>query len=316
MKRMMMAAVLAILAAAAQASGLRTPFGEVLVKNLKIGQTYSMYKLVNLPLRVVNTGDDETDLWVETIRVAPTEIKDGYEAIPSLDWVRVERGSFTIAANREAVTDLIVTIPDDAALMGRRFQADIWSHTHAARGSVAVGLQSHLLLQIDSTPPTEEELKKKFVDDTLANLDFTVLPVNNEIAAVPLGREVDLRKERKIAIKLINPNEKALNFRVRSIPAWESLLTVPSGFVDAPNAQWLKPEKDVVKVEGNSIGETNLKLSLPDDPKLSGAHLFFVVSIEVLEQRIPTRVFYRLMVDTVGRTPKDNTEGKTKGETK
>jgi hypothetical protein len=316
MRRILMAAALAILAATVNASGLRTPFGEVVVRNLKIGQTYSLFKLVNLPLRVVNTGEDDTDLWIETIRVSSSEIKEGYEPIPALDWVRVERGSFTVAPNREAATDLIVTIPNDPALMGRRFQADIWSHTHSARGSVAIGLQSHLLLHIDSTPPTEDELKKKFVDDALANLDFTVLPVNDAIADVPIGREVDLRKERKLTIKLINPNEKALNFRVRSIPAWESLLTAPAGFAVAPNAQWLRPDKEVVRVEGNSIGAAGLRLTLPDDPKLSGTHLFFVVSIEVLEQRIPTHVYYRLMVDTARRKPGNEIDGKAKGDTK
>jgi len=277
------------------ASGLRTPFGEVIVRNLKIGQTYSMHKLLNLPMRVINTGDENVDLRIETIHA--TALNAGYEEIPSLDWVRVETGTFTVRPNREAVTDLIVTIPNDPALLGRRFQADIWSHTVDPR-AILVGLGSRLLMHIDSTPPTEEELKKKYVDETLANLDFTVFPVNAAVSDVPLGRMVDLRKEHKIAIKLINPNERALNFRVRSIPVWESMITVPDGFQAAEDPQWLKPEKDVVKAGASSITEMSLRLSLPDRPDLRGRHLYFIVSFEVLEQKIPTRVYYRLAVDT------------------
>src|SRR5687768_3037305 len=53
------AAILAALLASdgpAEAAGLRTKFGEVIVRGLKIGQTYSLNNLLNLPLRVVNTG--------------------------------------------------------------------------------------------------------------------------------------------------------------------------------------------------------------------------------------------------------------------
>lgn len=289
------AAILPMLGMTSSAGGLRTPFGEVVVRNLKIGQTYSLYKLLNLPLRVTNTGDEDADLRIEG--VAATAPNEGYAPIPSLDWVRVDRGTFTVAPNHEAVTDLTISIPNDTALLGRRFQADIWSHTTNAR-QLLVGLKSRLLIHIDSTPPTEEELKKKFVDESLANLDFTVLPVNGSVSAIPLGREVDLRKERKILIKLINPNDRPLNFRVRSIPVWESQINIPEGFQAAYEAQWLRPENEVVKVEGNSIVQTSLRLNIPEAPVMRGKNFLFIVSFELLEQKIPTRVFYRLAVST------------------
>jgi len=302
MRRILTAAAILALATAAQAAGLRTPFGEVLVRNIKIGQTYSLYKLVNLPLRVVNTGDAEVDLRVEAISIKPEEVKTGYEAA-GLDWVRVERSSFTLGPNREAATDLIIAIPNDPALLGRRYEADIWSHT-VNSAALQVGLRSRLLLHIDSTPPSDEELKKKFVDESLANLDFTVMPINAQISGIPLGRELDLRKERKISIKLINPNDRALNFRVRSIPSWESMIRPPEGYEDAYDPKWLRAEKEVVNVEGNSISETSLSLNIPDDARYRGKNFFFIVSFELLEQKIPTRVYYRLMVSTLSDSKK------------
>lgn len=280
------------------ASGLRTPFGEVVVRNLKIGQTYSMYKLVDLPLRLVNTGDSEVDLRIDTIQTPKSEVKNGYDAIPSTAWVRVEQSSFTLSPNREAATDVIISIPNDPALLGRRFQADIWSRTVGGRGAYAVGLQSRLLLHIDSTPPTEDELRKKYVDDRVADLDFTILPVNASVAGVPLGRPIDLRRERKIAIKLVNPNERALNFRVRSIPVWESLISPPDGFEGAYDPKWLTPKDGVVNVDGDSIADTSLTLDIPDEPRNRGKKFLFVVSFDVMEQRIPTHVYYRLFVTT------------------
>jgi hypothetical protein len=298
MRQILTAAAILALAMTARAAGLRTPFGEVVVRNLKIGQTYSLYKLVNLPLRVVNTGGEDVDLAIEEIRVPRGEIRAGYDLVPSLDWVRVEKSSFTLGPNREAATDLIITIPNDPALLGRRFETDFWSHTVNGRGNLAVGIQSKLLLQVDSTPPTEDELKKKFVDETLSNLDFTVLPSENDLGQADLGREMDLRKERKISIKLINPNERALNFRVRSIPVWESLIGLPEGYEAAYNPQWLAPEREIVKVAGNSIGETSMKLTIPDEERTRGRKFFFILSFEILEQRIPTHFYYRLRAST------------------
>jgi hypothetical protein len=294
---------------AARAGGLRTTFGEVVVRKLKIGQTYSLYKLVNLPLRVVNTDSESADLQIEEVPVTAKELVQGYAPLPSLDWLRVENSTFTVAPNHEAVTDLIVSIPNDTSLLGRRFQADIWSHTVGAR-AMLVGLKSRLLIQIDSTPPTDEELKKKYVIANLANLDFTVLPVNGSVSDAPLGRDMDLRKEKKISIKLINPNDPPLNFRVRSIPVWESVIQPPPGYVQADNPNWLKPDLDVVKVEGNSIAETSLTLNIPDVDGTRNMHFFFIVSFELLEQQIPARVYYRLMVDTGPGNQKASPAGK------
>ena len=295
MKLILTAAALLAMAVTADATaGLRTPFGEVIVRNLKIGQTYSLYKLVNLPLRVVNTGDTEVGLAVQTIATPMGAIRKGYEPLPSPDWVRVAQSSFTVAPNREVATDVIITIPNDPALLGRRFEADIWSHSTYSRGAFATGLVSKLLLQIDSTPSTQEELKNKFADERLANLDFTVLPAEVDLGLVPVGRELNLRKDRKVTVKLINPNDRALNFQVRSIPVWESLIDTPDGYEGAPDPKWLKPEKDIVKVDGSSIGEVSFKLAVPDEAQVKGKKYLFIVSFEVLEQKIPTHVYYRL----------------------
>ena len=299
--------VMLLLAAAplpASAAGLRTKFGEVVVQGLKIGSTYSLKDLVNLPYSVVNTGDEEVEILIDTLTARGDELKTGYEATPSTgNWVKLAQTRFTAAPNREVASDLTIAIPNDPALLGRRFQADIWARTRSMRGMLAAGMRSRLLIHIDSVPPTEDELKKKFAAKPLANLDFTLLPTHGTAEDVPLGVRLDLRKDRKIAVKLINPNDQKLHFRIRSIPNWESLLARPEGFEDAYNAQWLKPAKEVVAVEGNSISETGLFLEIPDLPENRGKKFFFSVGVEVLEAEIATSVYYKLYVHTRAAKP-------------
>lgn len=302
-----LAFVAMLLAAAplpASAAGMRTKFGEVVVRGLKIGQTYSLKELVNLPYSVVNTGDEEVEILIDTVPVTAQVLKTGYEAVPeSPSWVSLAQSRFSAQPNSEVATDVVIAVPNDPALLGRRFQADIWARTRGNRGMLAAGMRSRLLIHVDSVPPTEDELKKKFVNKRLANLDFTLLPTNGTAEDVPLGVRLDLRKDRKLSVKIINPNEQALHFRIRSIPNWESLLTRPEGYEDAYNAQWLKPEKEVVEVPGNTISETGLLLEIPDLPEARGKKFFFAVGVEILEAEIQTSVYYKLHVHT--RAAKD-----------
>jgi hypothetical protein len=306
--RIVLAIVTVLLGAAplpAEAAGMRTKFGEVVVQGLKIGQTYSLKDLVNLPYSVVNTGDEEVEILVSTLTPRADELKTGYAAAPSTgSWVTLAQDRFVAAPQTEVASDVTIAIPNDPALLGRRFQADIWARTRSPRGMLAAGMRSRLLIQVDSVPPTEDELKKKFTGRRLANLDFTLLPTHGTAKDVPLGVKVDLRKEHKLGVKIINPNEQALHFRIRSIPNWESLLGRPEGFEDAYDARWVKPAQDVVEVGPNSIVETALLLEIPDMPETRNKKFFFSIGVEVLEAEISTSVYYKLYVHTTGKDAK------------
>ena len=290
--------LIASLATPSFAAGLRTKFGEVVVRNLKIGQTYSLNKLLSLPLRVLNTGDESVDLRVDVIKASPEALRAGYEVVPDTGWVRLDKQSFTVEPSHEAVTDVVLSIPNDKALLGRKFEADLWSRTQSKAGMFGVGMQSRLLFHVSSALPTDEELKAKFVDRKLANLDFTLLPMSGKADDVPVGKEQDLKALSKISIKLINPNDAKLTFRIRSLPNFEALLTVPSGYEEAPDPKWLRAASEIVKVDSNSIKETALLLNVPDEPRYRGKAYFFPVSVEILEQEIPARAYYKLMVRT------------------
>jgi hypothetical protein len=284
-------------AAAQQTAGLRTKFGQVRVRGLKIGQTYSMDELLKLPMRLVNTGSQTVDLVIDTIPVTGAT-EPGYEPMPGESWVKIDKREFTVDAGHEAVTDLIISIPNDPKLLGRRFEARIWSKTIPKSGQYAAGLISKLLIEVSSVPPTEDELKKKFVDRQIANMDFTLFPTEGIADDVPLGVDFDLKKERKLSIKLVNPNDAALHFRIRPEPVWESLLTVPSAFREPVDFNWVRPSTDTVVVGGNTIKDTALIINIPDDVQYRGQSFFFGIAVEILEQEIPARAYYKLYVKT------------------
>lgn len=298
------AAILISSSAPVKASALRTKFGMVTVRGLKIGQEYSLNSLVNLPFRVVNIGYETEDVKIFVNRGKKASV-EGYEVIPDTSWIRLDKQGFSVEPNHEAVTDIHISIPNDAKFLGRRFEVQILSQTTPGRHNMyGAGLISYLLIEVSSIP-TEDELKKKFVDKHLANLDFTLYPTEGNAVDVPLGVDFDLKKERKLSIKLVNPNDVKLNFRLRSIAFWETQLALPDTYVAGRTPSWVRPASDVVTVEGNSIKDTALILNIPDEDDLRGKNLVFAVSVEVLEQEISARVYYKLLVKTQAKQGAD-----------
>ncbi len=133
--------------ASAEASGLRTTFSEVALQNLEIGRTYNTKEAAGLPLVIENTGDGSVDLAIEVIAPGAEELKGGYEPIPDISWIILEKKSFSgVEPGGKAETDVMITIPDNTSYHGKKYQVYIW--THSVGLSVGVGLKSKLLLSI------------------------------------------------------------------------------------------------------------------------------------------------------------------------
>ena len=130
-----------------EAAGLTTTFSEVKLENLQAGKTYSAKESAGLALVVVNTGEEAVDLKMELLLPQPSELKEGFAPIPDLSWIKLEKTEFKgIPPNKSAVSDVIISIPDDKQHQGKKYQVFIWSHTLGRR--VGVGLKSKLLFTI------------------------------------------------------------------------------------------------------------------------------------------------------------------------
>jgi len=56
--------------------------------------------------------------------------------------------------------------------------------------------------------------------------------------------------------------------------------------------------KGVFKLQGNGIAVVPLSLTIPEKPELKGKTLFYMVRAEILEQEVPTTIYFRLAVKT------------------
>ena len=264
-------------------AGLSTSWGEVILRNVAIGLSYNTRELLNLPLRVTNTGDMSIDIQVEIIAPGAGSLKDDYEVIPSTGWIKLGQEYFTIAPKENAVTDVIISIPDDEKYLGKKYQFHIYSHSTGSVGFMGLGLMSRVLLNI---APVRADVTPEEISQLKANLNFSVTP-QTIYATVELDRNYNLEKLTGKAFKLVNPNDETYSYKITSMDPKKTIIIPSKGYEICPDPSFLRIIKPKLKVSANGIKKIKMHLKIPYKEEHIGKKYMFVVYIEVLKQDIP-----------------------------
>ena len=141
--------ILLITSAIAIAGGLSTTFVEIKLKDLETGNTYSIKEMKGRALIVNNTTEDVTvDIKIEAEKPVDYNLVSGYEPIPDLSWVAIEKDYFKdIGPGESAKTDVLISIPKGRGHIGKKYQVYIYSHT-AGPATFRMGLMSRVLIEV------------------------------------------------------------------------------------------------------------------------------------------------------------------------
>jgi len=174
------------------AGGLSTNLGEVVITGLERGQKYSLKNLANIPLSVVNRGEDTVAVRICALVPDSVELRQRAEPIPSTDWLSLEADSLVLAAGEMGVSDVFIEIPNDSALAGRKFQVMLWSRTIPGPGVlIACGLKSRIIFSIADAAGADDTGSA----DGAANLDAAGNSKNkNEEVKVEPGNRRSTKK--------------------------------------------------------------------------------------------------------------------------
>jgi hypothetical protein len=125
---------------------ITTKFVEVLVEGVPLG---SRYVLESKPVEMFNGSELSLKLRFDAEVPGPSEMRAGYEPIPDPAWISFEPRSFSVETGRTATGKLVLYVPDDPALVGKRFQAMLYLHTDSTEpGMVGMGLRPRFLFSI------------------------------------------------------------------------------------------------------------------------------------------------------------------------
>ncbi|MBI4547848.1 MAG: hypothetical protein HY707_07710 [Ignavibacteriae bacterium] len=270
------------------AGGLRCSIGEVVISNLKIGQTYSLKSLANLPLSITNTDNKPVTVLVEPLIPSEGELRQGASPIPDLTWASARPDSFVLAPQQTKAVELILTIPDNEALFSRKFQVNFWSHTLAQVGNLlAYGLNSRVIFTID-------QVREEPGVVPTGDLSITFLPAEITLNKIKPGHEYRVEDLLHRPLVIQNTSNKKLSVELQMLSPQESATTLPQGYADLLSSGVLKlsPTKFTLEPgEKKSISGTVL---FPKGKPLNGKKFMCVISAEVVNLSVQTQIYSRI----------------------
>jgi hypothetical protein len=280
--------------------GLSSPNAAMYISNLKIGQEYSLKQLLGYPFSVTYKGKFPVDLRIELIKPTTTT-NDGYEPIPDLSWIQLQKTEFSLDPGETAETDIIIKIPNDESLLGKKFHVSISPATSAPKGdnrawlAFAVGLVCKLYLSIAPKPPTTEEIRELQKKRLSGYLDVSVSPNRIFIYDLEPNKKYDLTKQFNEVIKIINATSQNVFVETESVLPSTRGIFLTDGQQELPKPELLvvKPKKD--KLKPDSVKSYKLFLDTkglePDKTYLA------VVKVSLKNERLDVNHYVKVYIE-------------------
>ncbi|MEW6556697.1 MAG: hypothetical protein AB1349_05005 [Elusimicrobiota bacterium] len=272
---------------------IATMFSDIVLEYVEIGESYNLRTLRNCPLIVENRGGT-TDITIEVQK--PPKLAKGYEEIPDLSWIQVVPSKYRLGAGEKGSSDVIISIPNDPALQGRHFQAELSIIEKSidippgATFIVVGGVKCKIRFSVGSIGP--EELLKEKKRKKMMTLNFELDPVNITIKQpVAIGKKINLRKEAGARLTLINRSTEPVPLNMLAITTGKDGDYEPGD----PKFLTIKPKK--LKLKGESMKKLDLYLNIPEGEQYKNKKFVFLIQAQVPAQ-VPVEVFSKLFVTT------------------
>lgn len=266
-----------------QVFGLRVRTGEIWLAGLSVGETYNLRVLKNLPYIIENKGEKEVDVEVFVEQPPEASLKEGYAPIPDPGWLTVLPNRFTIPYGGSSYGELILSIPNDPQWKDKHYQARIVSRT-LGTGMVAAGVGTKLMFSTGAPPVTKRQRVRV--------PEFEFEPPVLSLFNFPVGREVDVEKEMRKALRVINksPERFKMGFQRTDFGP----VSLPGGYESAPSSVTFRLSASQLKLSPDTIGRLGLRIKLPEDAH--GKRYAFLVKGELQDFPVEVLSYFTVLV--------------------
>jgi hypothetical protein len=278
--------------------GISTKYGEAILSNLKPGMVYSMKKEKGLPYRVMNKTDKKVELEIVIEKPLGRHLMEGYEPVPDVSWITMHPARFILGPGEEAVSDIIISIPNDKKYENRHFQASLIvrsvSDPNAKGVSISLSLQNRLRF---STGPTPEQVYDDYRKRIKEALKIDMEPFGLFVSDVESGKKVTLGEGSYSTLQLVNrgKEECAIEFEVADDPKLYGLV---KDYDPLPEAIKVEFPKKRIKLKQRVIEDIPIRLNIPDGPEYRDKNYGFVVRAKITSLDIPIEIFSRVYIKT------------------
>ncbi len=270
------------------AGGLRCSVGEVVISNLKIGQAYSLKVLANLPLVLTNTSDRPVHILVDALVPDSSELRMEAQPIPDARWASAAPDSFDLGPKESKTIEMLLNIPDDETLFGRKFQVTFWSHTLAQVGDLlAYGLNTRVIFSIDKVRDTTSVIPS-------GDLSLSLSPATITMDGIVPGREYRLEDLLRKPLIVGNTSTRPLSVELRLLNPEQSATELTPGYADLLAAATVTLASTRISLRpGEQATVTGTVLFSKIGPS-AGKKYMCVVAAQVLDLPVRTQIYSRI----------------------
>jgi len=280
-------------------AGLSSNFTEIVIENLQAGKTYSLKKIFNMPYNVKNTGPNECNIKIYLEEIPEEKyLRSGYQILKkeNFNWIKLEKTNFNNVKPGETVlSDIIISIPDDNSILGKKYQIMITAETYTTSTS-SFGLEfaigSILRFEIASN---RLEMTQDEIDKLNINLNFKVTPSSFYVTNYKI---CDNKKYFVGSIFIQNTDTNSQNFIIKSLTP-EEINGIENDYEYPPDPNFLLVSTKKLNIPSKQSKKVDVFLLIPCKEEYRNKKFQFVVGISPANnKKINTQIFTRIYVET------------------
>lgn len=271
--------------------GIATKFVEVLVEGVPVGSRHVVEaKLVD----VINNSDAAQRMRFDPLEPLAGEMRAGYEPIPDPAWLSFEPRTVEAPARGSAAVKAVLYLPDDPALVGRRFQAMIWIRpAEPPAGGLAAALKTRLLFSIAAKGAAPGRATVTDFPKKLAVLTpYETVGKAGELVAVckPLKAE--------------NPHDVPMTYEVVTEAPGAGRRPTLTGTMAALDPAWIEVWPRTVVLPPRTKTELQVTVRIPLAPERFGrVHAALLHTVATRKGAAPVDVWNSVLVDVPAMAP-------------
>ena len=281
--------------------GLSTKFADVILSGLKPGMVYSIKKEQGLPYKVMNKTDKEIDVEVIVEKPSLSELREGYEPVPDVSWVKLFPTVFHLESGEGTNCDVIISIPNEEKYANRHFQIMLVTQTVEKPGIRGIAISFALASRLRfSTGPTPVEVLEGQRRKILEALKMDMAPFSLFLSELPVGEKIKLDGKKFSTLQLVNRGNEdyRIEFYLAKNP---EIYGLRKDYQPMPQAIKVDFKKKKTESKKRSINDVIMEMEIPDEQEFYGKNFTFVVVAKLLWFDIPIELYSRVYFKTQER---------------
>jgi hypothetical protein len=235
--------------------GLSVKPGGLLIQKVPIGQLYDMDSSIKMRFKIFNQSDKPRRYTIKVDKPVKVGVKvlKGYTQIPDPSWFWFEKNEVLVPANQVEETKMFLRIPNEEKYCNQKWAVGIDVEGRAEA-------EEKLVLAVSPVFYLETESRSEVKEKPAGFLGL--VPGVVALEDVALGKSKGISK-----IRIYNNDTQLHRYTISSIiPSGEpgSQVIIPSpNFSWIAKKEWLKPNKDTLKIGSDEEKEIVLDLDIP-----------------------------------------------------